>query len=151
MITGSQTRFMEWDLLQDRIKQCLQYAERNDLKEKDPGSYDIDGENCYVNIVEYETVCEKERFWEAHKKYLDLHLMLKGTERIDLALTDRMEKKEYVPEQDFLPLEGDADVRIYLREGDFLICGPDDGHRTGVLVDQSTKIKKAIFKILIVQ
>ncbi|MGL6107734.1 YhcH/YjgK/YiaL family protein [Romboutsia sp.] len=35
-----------------------------------------------ILIVEYETCNKEERFWESHKKYLDLHLVLKGCERM---------------------------------------------------------------------
>ena len=33
--------------------------------------------------------------------------------------------------------------------GDFLICYPEDGHRTAVAVKEPEKIKKAIFKVRI--
>ena len=38
---------------------------------------------------------------------------------------------------------------VILREGDFLICYPSDGHRTAVQVGEPETIKKAIFKVKI--
>ncbi len=64
-------------------------------------------------------------------------------------LNDNMEQKEFVPEDDFLPLEGDENSHVVLNEGDFLLCYPKDAHRTAIAVDGSTVIKKAIFKIKI--
>ena len=58
-----------------------------------------------------------------------------------------MEQKEYVPEEDFLPLDGDRSCSVILSEGDFLVCYPDDAHLTAVKNGESQKIKKAIFKI----
>ena len=103
----------------------------------------------FVNIVEYTTTSAQERFWEAHKKYLDLHLMLDGSEQIDLNFIQNMSLKDFVEEDDFLPMDGDKNSSVILKAGDFLICYPSDGHRTAVAVDGPEKIKKAIFKVQI--
>lgn len=91
----------------------------------------------------------EERFWEAHKNYLDVHLMLHGTEQIDLNFIHNMKLKEFVQKDDFLPMNGEKNSSVILRNGDFLICYPSDGHRTAVAVGESQKIKKAIFKVRI--
>ena len=58
-----------------------------------------------------------------------------------------MVQKEYVGAEDFLPLDGEKNSSVILREGDFLICYPADGHRTAVEVDGPKPVKKAIFKV----
>ena len=113
------------------------------------GSHEIDGERLFVNIVEYTTTKPEERFWEAHKNYLDVHVMLQGTEQIDLNFIQNMDVKEFVEKDDFLPMDGDKNSSVILRDGDFLICYPSDGHRTAVAVQEPEKIKKAIFKVRI--
>ena len=113
------------------------------------GSHPIDGERLFVNVVEYETTWPENRFWEAHRNYLDVHLMLDGQEQIDLNFIENMEQKEFVEKDDFLPMDGGSNSHVVLRAGDFLICYPEDGHRTAVAVDESEKIKKAIFKVRI--
>ena len=90
-----------------------------------------------------------ERFWEAHRAYLDVHLMLVGEEQIDLNFIQNMDVKPFIRQDDFLPMDGEKNSSVILREGDFLICYPSDGHRTAVAVDGSEKIKKAIFKVRI--
>ncbi|HBF5910636.1 TPA: YhcH/YjgK/YiaL family protein, partial [Clostridioides difficile] len=103
----------------------------------------------FVNIVEYKT-CEKEdRFWEAHKKYIDVHLMLDGCERIDINFIENLEQKIYEEEGDFLPLDGKNNGCVELRKGDFLVCYPEDAHMTGIRVLEKENIKKAIFKVLV--
>ena len=113
------------------------------------GSHEIDGDRLFVNVVEYTTTTVEERFWEAHRQYLDLHLMLRGTEQIDLNFIQNMDVKEFVEKDDFLPMDGEKNSSVTLRDGDFLICYPSDGHRTAVAVDGPETIKKAIFKIRI--
>lgn len=92
--------------------------------------------------MEYTTTTAEERFWEAHRQYLDLHLMLRGTEQIDLNFIQNMDVKEFVEKDDFLPMDGEKNSSVILRDGDFLICYPSDGHRTAVAVDGPETIKK---------
>lgn len=149
MIFGNIKNLKEYDFLSKAIQECFTYAQAHDLKSYAKGSHEIDGERLFVNIVEYTTTSAEERFWEAHKNYLDLHLMLNGTEQIDLNFIDNMELKEFVPNDDFLPMEGPKNSSVVLTSGDFLICYPADAHRTAVAVNQPESIKKAIFKIKI--
>ena len=149
MIFGNIKNLHEYDYLPVDIKKCFEYAASNNLLDFVKGSYKIDGNNLFVNIVEYETIDVENRFWEAHKNYLDLHLMLDGKEQIDVNFIGNMEEKEFVEKDDFLPLEGDKNGHVILEKDDFLICYPNDAHRTAVKVNNPKKIKKAIFKIII--
>ncbi|MCI5700192.1 MAG: YhcH/YjgK/YiaL family protein [Lachnospiraceae bacterium] len=149
MIFGNLNNLDEYPFLEEQVKECFMYAKEHALVEHEKGSHEIDGERLFVNIVEYETVKAEERFWEAHRNYLDIHLMLDGTEQIDLNFIQNMELKEFVPKDDFLPMDGEKNCSVILRNGDFLICYPSDGHRTAVAVGESQKIKKAIFKVRI--
>ncbi|SFE63615.1 YhcH/YjgK/YiaL family protein [Peptostreptococcus sp. D1] len=149
MIFGNIKDLGEYSFLESQIKECFDYYKRNDLKSFGKGSYEIDGKRLFVNIVEYVTTSPDNRFWEAHKNYLDLHLMLDGCEQIDLSFIDNMKQGEFVDKDDFLPLEGQKNSSVVLSEGDFLICYPADGHMTAIAVDKPHKIKKAIFKIKI--
>lgn len=149
MIFGNIKTLQEYPFLEEQIKKCFTYAAHNDLLSFEKGSHEIDGDRLYVNIVEYTTTQAEDRFWEAHKKYLDVHLMLCGREQIDLNFIQNMDVKEYVEESDFLPMDGDKNSSVVLRAGDYLICYPSDGHRTAVAVEEPESIKKAIFKVKI--
>ena len=147
MIFGNIQNLEEYPFLDSQVKECFDYAQTHDLAGLEKGSHPIDGERLFVNIVEYTTTTPEERVWEAHRKYLDLHLMLRGAEQIDLNFIGNMAQKDFVEAEDFLPMEGEKNSSTVLRAGDFLICYPSDGHRTAVAVDGPETIKKAIFKI----
>lgn len=147
MIFGNLKFNERYNMLDASILKCFEYAKNHDLKSFDPGSYAIDEDRIFVNIVEYTTTTTENRFWEAHKRYIDMHLMLEGIEQIDLNFIDNMTQKEFVLEDDFLPLEGLANSLVQLGKEDFLICYPEDAHRTAIQVDEPIKIKKAIFKV----
>ena len=131
MIFGNLQNLGEYPFLDAQIRECFAYAEAHDLMGFEKGSHAIDGERLFVNIVEYTTTTPENRFWEAHRDYLDLHLMLHGAEQIDLNFIQNMEQKEYVPQDDFLPMDGEKNSAVVLRDGDFLVCYPSDGHQIG--------------------
>lgn len=149
MIFGNCNHLENFNLSADIMK-CFKYFQENDLANKKAGSYEIDGRRIFVNIDEYTTQIQEERFWEAHRKYLDVHVLLKGEEQIDITFLHNMQQNPYDEEKDFLTLEGNKQGSIYLQEiGDFLVCYPQDVHRTAVKITEKTAVKKCIFKIAI--
>lgn len=149
MVFGNIRDLKDFAYLEENVRRCFDYAREHDLLSYEKGSHPIDGDELFVNIVEYETTTPENRFWEAHRQYLDLHFMLRGPEQIDVNFIDNMEQKEFVEKDDFLPLEGEPNSHVVLNAGDFLLCYPADAHRTAVQVGNPAVIKKAIFKIRI--
>ena len=149
MIFGNIDHLDEYSFLEKGIRECFAYASTHDLSSFEKGSHEIDGDRLFVNIVEYTTTNASDRFWEAHKQYLDVHFMLHGEEQIDLNFIKNMDVKQYVAKDDFVPMDGDPNASVVLHDGDFLICYPNDGHRTAVAVNEPAVIKKAIFKVRI--
>lgn len=133
------------------IKECFEYTKAHDLLGFERGSHSIDGERLFVNVAEYVTTEPQNRLWEAHKHYLDVHIMLDGKEQIDLNSIENLEQGMFVEADDFLPLTGEPKSHAVLRPGDFLVLEPRDGHRTAVAVEEPERIKKAIFKVRIEQ
>lgn len=149
MIFGNINHEKTYSNLDKDLLACFEYAKNNQLIDYEKGSYVIDGEDLFVNIVGYETFEKEDRFWEAHRKYIDVHLMLDGCERIDINFIENLEQKEYQEEGDFLPLEGENNGYVELRKNDFLVCYPEDAHMTAIKVNQKKNIKKAILKVIV--
>lgn len=148
MIFGNLKYAEKYNFLPEKIKACFTYAKEHDLATYDKGSYKINGDEFFVNIENYATVKREERFWEAHRKYIDVHMIIEGAESIDVGFCDAMQIKLFDEKRDFVELEGKEQATIHLlNKGDFLICYPEDAHRTAIMYQQSEKIKKAIFKI----
>ena len=149
MIFGNKNQLNEFSFIEEKLKQCFEYANTHDLSKFENGCYEIDGKDCFVNIVEYTTTTPEERFWESHKVYLDVHMVFRGSEQIDLNFVQNMREIEWKESEDMLLLEGEKNASVILRDGDFLILYPQDAHRTSVAVDAAEKIKKAVFKVRI--
>lgn len=149
MIFGQIGDWEESSFLEDPIKECFAYLKSHDVASYENGSHGIDGDRLFVNVMEYTTTTPKNRFWEAHREYLDVHVVLSGQERVDVNFIQNMQQKEYVRQEDFLPMEGEKNGSILLRPGEFLVCYPSDGHRTAIAVEGPEAVKKAIFKVRI--
>lgn len=91
MVFGNIRDRKDYAWLEDVVGKCFDYANTHDLLSFEKGSHTIDGDDLFVNIVEYETTNAADRFWEAHRQYLDLHFMLRGPEQIDVNFIDNME------------------------------------------------------------
>lgn len=150
MIFASRNKPASWGPLEPGVQEVLAWAEAHDLAAMECGQHPIDGDRLFVNIVEYQTRKPEERFWEAHKAYLDVHVPIRGTEQIDLNFLSALACGEYQPQGDFQPAEGEKNASVVLQPGDFLVCYPEDAHRTAVMAGENPEtVRKAIFKVRI--
>ena len=147
MIYGSISHESTYAFLPQRIRQALDFARTHNLAEFPVGRIEIAGDDLYVNIAHYTTGEPNEKIWEAHRAYIDIHVLAEGTERIDVSPIERMKMGVYEEVRDFTPAEGAVTSSTILRPGDFLICFPEDVHRSGVMVDAPAPLKKGIFKV----
>ena len=147
MIYGSIYDESTYAFLPPRLKEALAFARSHDFAALPTGTKKIAGDDLYVNIARYTTGAPEEKIWEAHRTYIDIHVLAEGTERIDVSLIERMQMGDYEKERDFTPAEGAVTSSTIMRRGDFLVCFPTDVHRSGVMVDAPAPLIKGIFKI----
>ncbi len=135
--------------LGDRFAQAIKFAENNQLLDFDNGKYSVDGENVFVIVQEYETKPLLDGKAEAHQKYIDIQIILKGEENIGYEiLHNQQPTMPYNPERE-VAFFNSCKSYIKLSEGEFAIFYPWDIHMPGLRSGEgSTKIKKAVFKIL---
>lgn len=138
--------------LSNKIKLALEYLEKNDLKVFDNGRYDILGDDVYVNVQDYTSKPKTQGKWEAHKKYIDIQFMIKGTERIGVGEIDNYQTTEAYDESkdlEFLAVANDNYQFINMNENDFIILYPQDVHMPQIAMNTPSYVKKAVVKISI--
>lgn len=138
--------------LSNKIKLALEYLEKNNLKVFDNGRYDILGDDVYVNVQDYTSKPETQGRWEAHKKYIDIQFMIKGTERIGVGEIDNYQTTEAYDESkdlEFLAVANDNYQFINMNENDFIILYPQDVHMPQIAMNTPSYVKKAVVKISI--
>ncbi len=108
----------------------------------------LDGDKLYVTRFDYQTEPLTDKsFFEAHKRYLDIHLIMRGEERIDIADPENLEM--YENNGDFYAYRGDAQHTLTLRAGDFVVVFPSDAHRIKLQANGASDVSKIVFKILV--
>lgn len=111
-----------------------------------PNRYNFDG-GRFANAEEYETKLSS-RF-EAHRKMVDVQIVVSGTELIHFApITDEFQvEQEYDPKKDIMFMNGEVKDTVILRAGDACVIGPDLAHMPGMAVNGSEHVKKIVIKI----
>ena len=107
----------------------------------------LEGNALYVTRFDYETVAEDQSFFEAHRRYLDVHVMVSGCERVDLS--DPAGLTEFTHQGDFWGYHGEAEQSLILKPGDFLVVFPGDAHRLKIRLGDPARVSKVVFKVLV--
>ena len=108
----------------------------------------IEGDALYAFRNEYDTVAYEETFFEAHRKYLDLQMVISGQERCEIA--DPATLGEHFEQRgDFWGYHGDPEQSVILRPDNFMVVFPGDAHRLKICVDKPEPVTKIVFKILV--
>ena len=97
----------------------------------------------------YETISDDESFFEAHEKFLDIHLMLTGLERVEIASPGELQQFDSKPENDFYAYRGEGAHKLVLAPGSFLVVWPDDAHKIKMMLGCPETVTKAVFKVKI--
>ena len=128
-----------------RVYQALSYLAKTDFTTLPLGKYEVDGENIYYIVQEYQTAKDKEV--EAHKNYIDIQLLLSGEEMIGVApLSTPKTLTREVPEKDCYFYK--AQTRpILMQPNTFWVLFPTDLHQPGMAVNAPTHCRKVVFKV----
>ena len=135
--------------LSEKIKLGLEFLETHDLKAMENGKYKILGEDVFINIQEYTSKPETDGKWEAHRKYIDIQVLIKGTEKIGVGeIQDFTTTEAYDEEKDVEFLTTNSSQQfITMRENDYIILYPYDVHMPQISIDKPTAVKKAVVKV----
>ncbi|MHC5162413.1 MAG: NanQ anomerase/TabA/YiaL family protein, partial [Planctomycetota bacterium] len=112
--------------------------------------HEVDGENLFYMVQEYETFPLEEGQLEIHRKYMDIQFVASGAECIGYApLEGLTETMAYDGENDaalykFEPLMS----KLILKQGSFAIFWPNEPHMPGRRIgDTAQKVKKIVVKV----
>ncbi|MGJ3198027.1 YhcH/YjgK/YiaL family protein [Peribacillus frigoritolerans] len=108
--------------------------------------FDFDG--GYLFFQEGTTNHIDEGTFEAHKKYIDIQIVLDGSEYVAWApINQLVVDVEYNAEKDVIRLNGSPKVIMKINKGMAYICLPHDGHKALKYINKATKYNKAVIKI----
>lgn len=130
--------------------QAIEQALRAGISHQPPGSYPLQGETLYVNVMQFETQCAEDKRAELHRRYIDIQIVLEGEERIYYGLTgSARECDEWHEQEDYqLCQRIENEQSLTLKPGMFAIFMPGEPHKPGCHATQTVRLKKAVIKLL---
>lgn len=133
--------------LGERINQAFAYLKQTDFSKMELGKYEIDGEKIFALVNEYNTKDKSEGKLEAHKKYIDVQFVAKGSEQMGYApLENQQVVDEYNEQNDITFFIGEKSF-TQIDEGMFAIFFPTDVHLPGIKVNEKSYVKKVVIKV----
>ena len=110
------------------------------------GKYEIDGENVFAMVQEYDTKVVSKT--ESHEKYIDIQCILLGVEVMyaldtdKLTVTDRPAGKDVI-----IYADHEQFSKLVICADEFAIFYPGEGHKPGVAFDAPAPARKVVVKV----
>lgn len=140
----------ESTFLPPAIVKSLEYLRQCDFSKLENKKYEIDGENIFMILNEYETKNITDKKGEQHRVYIDLHYIISGQEMIGWGQThaenEIIDQYDPVKERTSFRVVKD-EVYIPLRPGFVALFFPSDIHRPELNYDTVHTVRKAVIKI----
>ena len=132
------------------IAEVCDYLNTLDLNALENGRHDIN-DQIYMNIMEPETAEPSSKKAELHHEYLDVQVLIRGTENIEVGANyPDLSKYESYNEADDYQLCADIDDKftVTMKPKMFAVFYPYEPHKPCCVVNGKTeKIKKLVVKV----
>ena len=118
-------------------------------QEKAPGHYALQGDDVFMNVMQFATQGPEQKKAELHAQYIDIQLLLAGEERIlfGVAGSARDCGEMHSAEDYQLCSRIEGQQSVVLKPGMFVVFMPGEPHKPGCAVGIEGEIKKAVVKV----
>jgi len=134
--------------LSKRLAKGIDYIINSDFSGIELGTYNIDGDDVFAMVQEYETKKIEKCKLEGHVKYIDIQYIIEGEEHIGLTSKTNQELEERNDEDDYAFYKGESTL-FKFDPSVFGIFFPDDLHMPCVGLNQISKVRKIVVKVRI--
>lgn len=147
MIVDRIERFQQYSRSVPEIYEVMKFAEKVKKENIPVGKYPI--QNGFVLVQEGQTRRFEEADFEVHRKYLDIQILVSGTEYVEYAdIQDLTTKVPFDEEKDLELMDGSG-CKIQIKQNMFYVLYPSDGHKPCCHEEAQTNYKKVLAKIKI--
>lgn len=128
---------------------ALTLALKADPQRCEPGCHVLQGEDIFMNVMQFMTQPAPAKRAELHAEYIDVQILLAGEECIEFGLVDSARQcDEWHREDDYQLCDEIAGQQsITLQAGMFAVFFPGEPHKPGIQGDDPAEIKKAVLKV----
>lgn len=149
MIIGKIKDLYRYKGLNVNLDKAIDFILETDLISLEHGRNEIDGNNVFLNRFSYTCLDKKDCFFEGHKDYLDIHLVLKGQELLGYSdISELTPLTDYDSKEDFIKYDGPIHTYVKSTINDFIITFPEDIHMPKISINNDF-VEKAVCKVLV--
>lgn len=131
----------------ENLDTCIEWILQNDLRDLPMGRTDIQGNDIYVNVMACPAVKDSDVDFETHSRYMDLQIVLEGSQLFQVALEDLEETKAYNEEKDYALYKGVPSCAGVLDPDRFAVFMTEEAHKGNLRTADCSDSIKAVFKI----
>lgn len=148
MIYDKIRHIKQYQGISSNLDKAIEFLLTQEISGLSTGKHIIDGDLVFANVMDYDTKDIADGVKEAHKKYIDMHLMIRGKERFLVSDISELEiAEEYLEENDCAFYTGEMKNSFKLEDDYFMICFPNDVHTPGIKVEEAESVRKMVVKI----
>ncbi|MDP2338153.1 MAG: YhcH/YjgK/YiaL family protein [Bacteroidota bacterium] len=136
-----------YSAISNNLQKGFEFLKNTNLSKLEAGRIDIDGNDIFALVSEYDAKKHEDCRLEAHQKYADIQYIVSGREAIGFAtLNNQTITSEYNLEKDIVFFSGETN-QLVLESGMFAVFFPQDIHRPCMQIDGPEKVKKVVIKL----
>lgn len=151
MILDKITNLNRYAGISPNLDAAIRYLQKADLQEIPAGESAIDGDAIISTVVDH-VLAGAPDFWEVHRKYIDIHIVICGSEVIRFARDKEAiwSTKPYDEISDSSVVKNEiADgEELHLYPGDAAVLFPGELHQTNCPCNGGSRVRKVILKVL---
>ncbi len=149
MIVDQLSRIEKYNRLEERIMAGLVLLNEDYVRTAVEGRYEVEGEDLFFIVQEYQTQPFEAGLLEIHQLYLDIQYVVSGRECIGYhPLEGLIQEQPYDSQKDIAFYRKPAATsRVALEAGMFAIFWPHEPHLPCRSIDGPEKVKKIVVKV----
>lgn len=130
-------------------RKAFEWLRDTDIMALELGRHDIEGDDLYALVQEYETRTVDNCEMETHLKYIDIHYIAQGYEYIAYADESKMRPATHIGREipDTVLYEKQYNNEFFMEKGDIAICFLNDAHMPRHIALYPTLVRKVIIKL----
>ena len=146
MIIDDLKNLKNYESVNPLFAKVIEFLKNNDLKAMEPGKYEIEGKDLFLNLTVAKGKTPDQAVLETHDKMIDIQIPISDVETFGYTPRENLPAAAYNAEKDITKIPDlAAESYITCQPGMMAIFFPQDGHAP--CITGAPEIKKAIFKV----
>ena len=130
-------------------QRAFEWLKETDVCALEPGRYEIEGQDLFALVQEYETRTVDECEMETHHDFIDIQYIGKGFEHVAYADASKMRPATHIGREiwDTTLYEKEYNNKLFMEAGDIAIFFPHDAHMPRRIALTKSVVRKVIIKL----